>query len=128
MNEEYKKFIMGLEKIPSRGLYIALIGKIDADYISDDTYINRGEHSFYYSIVKKEEGNSFDDIFLNKNYSFRDEDAPETILKLRLFVSRDYISAYEAQNIIDEYNKNINDISGDNKVYSRTHKLSLTKK
>lgn len=128
MDKKYKRFIMGLEKIPAKCLYVALIGKIDADYISDDTYINCGEHSFYYSIVKKEEGNNFYDIFLDKNYSFRDEDATETILYLRLFVSGEYISAYEAQNIIDEYNKNIIDISGDNKVYSRTHKISLTKK
>ncbi len=130
MNKKYKKFIMGLEKIPTIGLYIALIGEIDAEFVSDDTYINRGEKSSYYSLVKKEEGNNFYDIFLDKEYSFRDESSFETILKLQVFPSSDYISAYEIQDVIDRYNENIKDIKADNKVYVRTNKrnnYNLTK-
>ena len=42
-------------KLPSDNLYIALIGHINAEVVSDSHYINRGEIYNYYTAVQKED-------------------------------------------------------------------------
>ncbi len=126
MNKNLNKFRLGLEKISTANLYLALIGDIDADFVSLEYYINRGEYAFYYSVVKKEEGNNFYDIMLDLEYSFRDESKPKTILELLPLKKDDkLISAYKLQKIVDESNQNIKDKPGDNKPYARTRKSNL---
>ena len=114
--------------IPSDNLYFSLIGNIDAEIISEDLYINRGEYPTHYTVVRKlETPDTYVDLFEEKEYSFRDENSDDTILKMYLFnPSEEYTTLEYLQDILDAYETVLDDNKikpGDNKAYARTRKI-----
>lgn len=120
--EENKKNIL------AQGLYFALVGKIDAEIISEDSYINHGEYPTHYTVVRKlEKPDTYTDVFEEVSYSFRDESSDNTILKMYSFQpNEEYTSFDNLKDIINAYEEILDDNKvkpGDNKVYARTRKI-----
>lgn len=125
MKEIGKKF--SFSRIDTENLYIALIGKIDADLISEEEYINRGEHALFYTIVERRSLFEYYDIFNLTEYNFRDESQEDTILMMSSFPKiKQNISFRQAMKIVDSLNDqdiSKNDKKGDNMVYIRTRRI-----
>ena len=114
--------------ISAKNLYFALLGNIDAEIISEDSYINRGEYPTHYTVVRKlDTPDTYVDLFEEQEYSFRDESSDNTILKMYLFnPSKENTSLEYLQDILNAYETVLDDKRikpGDNKVYVRTRKI-----
>ena len=88
MNTSLFRLLTNKNSVSTDDLYIALIGKIDAQIISSDLYINNGEYYSHYSAVIKN-NNKYFDVFENKEYEFRNEEENETILKMYHYSKKD---------------------------------------
>ena len=127
MKFKHKKENYEKQVIPTKGLYVALIGRIYPEFISENIYIHRGEEGIYYTIVRKlDDEDNYIDILNNTSYLYRDENSNYTVLKLDAFSSnKEYTDIGHLQNLLNAFDEIINEKQlkpADNKVYARTRK------
>ena len=95
-----------ITKVPTENLYIALIGNIDSQIVSDNMYINKGEHAIFYTIVKKED--KYKDVYNNTDYNFRDENESYTILRMIKYPTNDFFVSLDVlRDQLTEYNNTL---------------------
>ena len=112
--------------IPTDNLYIALIGKIDAEPVSENMYINNGEYLSHYTAVIKNNNQNYNDVFDNTEYDFRNERQNATILTMYSFIkTSSTVKLRDLKTELMELNIKLGENKlkkGDKKQYVRTRK------